>query len=64
MAQATLHLWHSLTQCYQKGTYHLTKMARNINGTSQKLHLTKMTSRKNGVSKFTLLVSEVLPTPY
>ena len=47
---------------YQK--YQLTKMARNINGTSQKLHLTKMTSRKNGVSKFTLLVSEVLPTPY
>ena len=39
---------------YQK--YHLTKMAANVNDTSQKWTLTKMTSYKNGISKLLLLV--------
>ena len=45
----------------QKGHYsyqkdHLTKMAANINGTSQKWHLTKTASHKNSISKLLLLV--------
>ena len=37
--------------------YHLTKIAANINDTSQKWHLPKTTTaHKNGISKLTLLV--------
>ena len=39
---------------YQKSYF--TKMAPNINGTSQKWRPTKMTSHKNGISKLALLV--------
>ena len=61
MAKTTLHLWHSMTQYYKKGTlkkYHLTKISPDINGISQKQHLTKMASQ-NLHYRF----SEVLPTP-
>ena len=36
--------------------YHLTKMAPNLFGASQKWHLKKTASHKNGISKLTLLV--------
>ena len=52
MAKATLHLWHSLTQYYEKGT----KIPPDKNGTQHKWHLTKMSSHKNGISKLTLLI--------
>ena len=59
MAKATLYLWHSLTQYYSSyQKYHLTKMAPNINGTSQKWDLTKLTSQN-----LHYWFSEVLPTP-
>ena len=59
MAKATLHLWHPLTQYYSSyQKYHLTKMAPNINGTSQKWDLTKLTSQN-----LHYWFSEVLPTP-
>ena len=61
MAESTLHLWHSFTQYYKKGhysyqNYHLTRMATNINGTSQKCHLKKTASHKNRLSELLSLV--------
>ena len=54
MAKATSHLWQPLTQMLQKGhsfykKYKLTKMASNINGTSQKWHLITYVVVKNPV---------------
>ena len=53
MARSTLHLGHSLTQYYKKGTpfttsqkSHPTQMAPHKNGISQKQRLTKIASQK------------------
>ena len=68
MAKATLHLWHSLTQFYKKGTpliknttsqkWHPTEIAPHENGISHKWHLPKMSSEN-----LHYWFSEVLPTP-
>ena len=61
MAQATLCLWHSSTQCYKKNT----PLIRNITsqkGTQHKWHLAKMASHKNDISKVATQLIQKLDT--